>query len=158
MTDKQLFAKDWLTYLEDLAEKLKAERRTLEFLQNRLCSGVSKYDSFAGRSDLIVSQAAHDDAQISISMQRERIEKAQRNYISRLETTRKVLEQIPPRMQAIAIDRYINGIKWEKLETLHNYSKSQLFNINRKILNCVADILSANKTNLTTSAKQEATA
>ena len=159
MTDEQITAKNWLMRVNDYAEKVKAERRTLEMLQTRLYKGVSNYDGFTGRKDPSTARAAREDALIDFSEQSARVEKAQKEYITELEITREVLELIPLRLQALAIDRYINGYKWRTLEDLHHYGKSTLLVLNAEILSNVAQILKAKQTPLKTNTKpQEATA
>ena len=159
MTDEQYQAKEWLMRIFDYADKLDAERRTLEMLQTRLYKGVSNYGGFMGRKDPSTAQASHEDALIEFSEQSARVEKAQIEYMHELKTTREVLELLPLNLQPLAINRYINGYKWDKLEEIHHYGKSMLFVLNRDILKSVAQILKAKQTPLTPNTKpQEATA
>lgn len=148
MTDAQYTAKIWLLRLNDYADKLKAERRTLEMMQDRLCRSVSKYEGYTGRADPILARAAHDDALIELSLQAERVEKAQRVYIAELEITKQVIDAIPADLQPLAIDKYINGVKMDKLEKLYNYGKTQLYTFCGRILDNVAEVLNAKKTEL----------
>ena len=134
--------------LNDYADKVEAEKRTLEMLQTRLYKGVSKYDAFNGSKDPLTARAAHEDALIDFSQQCARVEKAQKEYLAELEITREVLEAIPAHLTALAIDRYINGIKWGKLEQIYHYGSSMLFRFNAEILDNVAEILNAKKPNL----------
>jgi len=159
MTDEQYTAKNWLMRVNDYAEKVDAERRTLEMLQARLYRGVSNYDGFTGKKDPSTARAAYEDALLDFSEQSARVEKAQKEYLRELAITREVIGLIPINLQALAIDRYINGFKWDKLEDLHHYGKSMLFRFNTDILNNVAQILKAKQTPLTPNEKpQEATA
>lgn len=159
MTDEQYQAKNWLMRVNDYADKLEAERRTLEMLQSRLYKGVANYDGFTGRKDPATARAAHEDALLEFSEQSARVEKAQKEYLRELAITREVIGLIPLSLQGLAIDRYINGFKWDKLEDLHHYGQSMLFRYNTDILNHVAQILKAKQTPLTPDKKaQEATA
>lgn len=161
MTDEQYQAKKWLMRLDEYAQKLNAEKRTLEMLQDRLYKGVSNYDGPTGRRDPISARAAHEDALISFSEQAAKVEKAQKEYYAELQLRHEVIDAIPQKLQGLAIDRYINGIKWEKLADLYNYSRSNVFEINKQILDNVAEVLNAKKTTLIitqTNKAQEATA
>lgn len=144
MTDAQYYAKQWLTRAEVLGRKVEVERRTLGVIQNRLASGVSNYE-YHSKADAITAREAHENALIDYSLQTKRLEDAQAAYMDAVEETREVIDQLPAQYIPLAIDRYINGIKWEKLEELHCYSSSQLFEHNKKILTCVAEILEDRK-------------
>ena len=148
MTNEQYTAKNWLMRLNDYAHKVDAERRALEVLQNRLYKGVSNYEGNTGRKDPLSARAAHEDALIEYSEQAARIEKAQKEYIAELTITREVLEALPVELQALAIDRYINGYKWGYLEKVYPYSSAELYRQNNIILEHVAEILNAKKTPL----------
>ena len=160
MTNEQYQAKNWLMRIPDYAAKVDAERRTLEMLQSRLYRGVANYDNYTGRKDPMTARAAHEDALIEVSMQAERVEKAQKEYIAELNTTRATLEALPAHLKALAIDRYLNGIKWDKLEKIYPYCRSELYRQNIDILEHVAQILKAEQTPLiiTPDKKQEAAA
>ena len=154
MTDAQYFAKDWLLKLQDYEQKLKAEKRTLEMLQSRLYKGVSSYDGDTGRADPVVRRAAHEDALINYSMQAQRVEKAQAEYLAELEIRREVIEAIPVKLQALAIDKYINGVKNDRMEKIYNYGKSQLYIYYGQVLEHVAEVLNAKPTILKIEVKE----
>lgn len=140
MTDKQLYAKRWLNRLNDYELLLQAERRTLEVLETRLYKGVSCYET-TGQCDRITANAKNDNNLYDYSNQVSRVEKAQAYYLSELAKVRGVLEQLPDELKPLAIDRYINGLKWEKLTELYKYSDAQIYRKNTAILNRVAQIL-----------------
>lgn len=140
MTDKQLYAKRWLNRLNDYELLLQAERRTLEVLETRLYKGVSCYE-ITGQCDRITANAKNDNNLYDYSNQVSRVEKAQAYYLSELAKVRGVLEQLPDELKPLAIDRYINGLKWEKLAELYKYSDAQIYRKNTAILNRVAQIL-----------------
>ena len=148
MTDRQYYAKNWLLQLSQEQQLLRAEQRALEHLKGKLSGGVSRYDRPAGRGDPITAQAAQEDAMIDYSMQLERVERARHRYARAVENIQKVFDNIPARFKPIAIDRYINGLKWEKIEDIYSYSSSQVFVINNQILEAVAAVLEAKKTEL----------
>lgn len=159
MTNEQYQAKNWLMRLSNYADKLNAERRTLEMLQNRLYRGVANYDNYTGRKDPLTARAAHEDALIEFSEQAARVEKAQKEYIAELNTTREVLEGLPIELKPLAFDRYINGSKWKELERIYPYSIAELYRQNNEILERVAQILKAKNTPLINQdKKQEAAA
>ena len=149
MTNEQYTAKNWLMLLRDYEDKLKAEKRTLELLQERLYRGVEKYGGDTGRRDPITARAAHEDNLLDFTGQIERVTKAENEYLAELQLRHEVIEAIPAKLQPIAIDRYINNIKWEDLADIYNYSRANIFEINHKILTHVAQILNAKKTPLT---------
>lgn len=149
MTDEQYQAKNWLMRIHDYADKVDTERRTLEMLKHRLHRGVMNYEGYTGRRDPIVAQAAHDDAVIDYSMQAERLEQAQREYVAVMITTREVLDALPMSIKPLAIDRYINGLKWQELIKIYNYSNAQVHRLNNDILTQVAELLNMKKTQLT---------
>ena len=141
MTDAQYNAKLWLNRAEVLGRRVEVERRTLEVIQSKLC-GVSNYEQ-RPKADGLKAMEAHENALIDYSLQRQRLERAQAAYIDAVKETHEVIEELPEQYKPLAIDRYINGLKWEKLEELHNYSASQLYEHNKKILDYVAQILAA---------------
>ena len=149
MTDAQYTAKNWLMRLRGYEDRLNAEKRTLEMLQSRLFKGVSNYGAYNGRRDPETARAAHEDALIEFSEQTARVEKAQKEYIAEVSITREVIDAIPLELRGLAIDRYINNIKWENLTDIYNYGHSQLFKFNTVILDKVAEVLNAKTTQLT---------
>ena len=158
MTDEQYQAKNWLMRIQDYAGKVDAARRTLEMLEHRLHRGVMNYEGYTGRRDPITAQAAHDDALMDYSMQAERLEQAQREYFAVMITTREVLEVLPMSIKPLAIDRYINGLNWQELEKIYEYSRPQLYRFNSNILTQVAEVLNIKKTELTITANPKSSA
>lgn len=141
MTDRQNDAKKWLKKLGDYSRRVDVERRTLEMLQHRLYKGVANYENGPGQHDAEIARAAYEDSMIECSVQADRVEGAQLAYTSELENVRRVLECLPVYLYSIAVDRYINGIKWEQIEDIHRYSKSTVARYNLDILDHVADYL-----------------
>ena len=156
MTDRQFTAKQWLNRLQTHDEILKAERRTLEMLEAKLYKGVAIYEGSGAHIDAFTAHSAQEDALADYSAQIDRIQAAENAYLKEVEQTHKIIEQIPEELQAVAIDRYINGISWEKLEIIHCYSRSSLMRHNLLILDSIADILSATTTELTLTAQATA--
>lgn len=154
MTDEQYHAKNWLMLLRDYENKLKAEQRTLEILKQRLFKGVTNYEAPGRHLDITATRGAYEDTLADFSEQAQRIEKAQREYIAEMQLRREVIDAIPANLQALAIDRYINGFKWDRLEQLHPYSIAELHRQNIKILDNVAQILNTKKTPLTITPNQ----
>ena len=146
MTDAQFVAKEWLIKLQEYEQKLKAEKRTLEMLEDKLYKGVSHYEGDTGRTDPLMRRAAHEDALIDFSEQTARVEKAQAVYIAELELRHEVINAIPENLQALAIDKYINGLKLEKLKEIYHYEQSQLYIYFGRILDNVAEVLNAKPT------------
>ena len=143
MTDAMYYAKCFFNNLQSYEQKVKAERRTLGKLQARISRTVSSYETGSRRGDAVTAQASHENALLDFSMQCERVEKAQRKYLQAVADTQKVIDAISPELQPLAIDRYINGLKWDRLEIIYNYGRSQLFEHNKKILAQAAEIMKA---------------
>lgn len=141
MTDSAYHAKLWLLRLSDLSKKVEAERRTLEMLEAKLYRGVSSYDGIHYRIDPTQAQANHEENLLSFSFQLQRVEKAQNKYLHELEITQNVMEELPDMLAALLTDRYINGIKWQKLLDVYHYEKTQLFEYNQKALEQLAEVL-----------------
>lgn len=141
MTDSAYHAKNWLLRLSDLSKKVEAERRTLEMLEAKLYKGVSSYDCIHYRIDPSQAQANHEDNLLSFSFQLQRVEQAQNKYLHELEITQNVMEELPDMLAALLTDRYINGIKWQKLLDVYHYEKTQLFEYNAKALELLAKVL-----------------
>lgn len=141
MTDSAYHAKNWLLRLSDLSKKVEAERRTLEMLEAKLYKGVSSYDCIHYRIDPSQAQANHEDNLLSFSFQLQRVEQTQNKYLHELEITQNVMEELPDMLAALLTDRYINGIKWQKLLDVYHYEKTQLFEYNAKALELLAKVL-----------------
>lgn len=141
MTDSAYHAKNWLLRLSDLSKKVEAERRTLEMLEAKLYKGASSYDCIHYRIDPSQAQANHEDNLLSFSFQLQRVEQAQNKYLHELEITQNVMEELPDMLAALLTDRYINGIKWQKLLDVYHYEKTQLFEYNAKALELLAKVL-----------------
>lgn len=160
MTDEQYKAKKWLMRLRDYSQNLKTEEHTLFILKTRINGGVVNYYSYTGRRDPIVSRAAYEDAIIDYSEQAARVEKAQKEYIAEMISTRNLFDSLPIELRGLAIDKYLNDLKIEQLIKIYELSRAEIMRQNIEILEHVAQILKAKNTPLIINQdkKQEAAA
>ena len=107
MTDKAYHAKRWLNRNYNDHKQLEADRRMLAIMENRLGSGVARYESDGTEShDPDKSRARHEDALLDFSAQREKVEKEERKLLVEMNKTREAIEKLEdPELIAIATDR-----------------------------------------------------
>ena len=136
-------AQSWLNRNYNAHKQLDADKRMLEIMENRLQSGVTRYESDGTESrDADAAKARHDDALLEYSMQRQKVEKEERRLIREMVKTRNAIDLLDdPAQKAIAIDRYINRLRWEDIATLEHVSIAQVYRINATMLEKMADIL-----------------
>lgn len=136
-------AQSWLNRNYNAHKQLDADKRMLEIMENRLQSGVARYESDGTESrDADAAKARHDDALLEYSMQRQKVEKEERRLIREMVKTRNAIDLLDdPAQKAVAIDRYINRLRWEDIATLEHVSIAQVYRINATMLEKMADIL-----------------
>lgn len=141
MTKQQ--AKKWLNRNYHFSRQLDADRRMLAILQNRLSSGVAKYESDGTEShDPDASRKRHEDTLAEFSMMREKVEREERLMIEETARTLKAINELTdPDHHAIATDRYISLLKWSDIATLENVSIAQVYRLHGAMLEKMADIL-----------------
>ena len=136
-------ADQWLNRNYNLHLELEADLRKLAKLQNRLGSGVAKYESNGTEShDPDAAKARHDDTLLEYSEQMARVEKEQHNL--RLESlkTREAIDKLTdPAHRAIAIDRYLNYMKWEAIAKAEHISNAEVYRRKELMLEKMAEIL-----------------
>jgi len=143
MTDKAYHAKRWLNRNYNDHKQLEADRRMLAIMENRLGSGVARYESDGTEShDPDKSRARHEDALLDFSAQREKVEKEERKLLVEMNKTREAIEKLEdPELIAIATDRYINRLPWGDISKLEHISTAEAFRLNLRMLEKMADIL-----------------
>lgn len=136
-------AQDWLNRNFKLHCKYEAELRALRKLENQLGAGVAKYESDGTENhDADMARHRHEDALLSFSEQRARVEALERILTAGMNATRTEIEKLEDlELQAVAIDRFINCMKWEEIARAKHVSKAQVYRLNEKMLEQMADIL-----------------
>ena len=147
MKNEAYRAKNWLNRNYQLSRQLEADQRMLEIMRNRLQSGVARYDSDGSEShDPDRAKARHDDALLEYSLQMEKVEKEARRLTEEDLKTRKAIGELSdPTHRAVAIDRYINRLKWDKVAALEHRSVAQVFRDHKDMLEKMAEVLRSGK-------------
>ena len=143
MKNEAYRAKNWLNRNYNLSRQLEADQRMLEIMSNKLGSGVARYESDGSEShDPDRAKARHDDALLEYSIQKDKVEKEARRLMTEdLKTRQAIAELSDPTHRAIAIDRYINRLKWEAIAALEHRSVAQVYRDHKQMLEKMADIL-----------------
>ena len=133
----------WLNRNFGLHCKYEAELRNLRKLENQLGSGVARYESDGTEGhDADAARHRHEDALLSYSEQRNRVESLERILAQGMDKTRAEIEKLKDlELQAVAIDRFINCMKWEEIAEAMHVSKAQVYRLNERMLEEMADIL-----------------
>lgn len=136
-------AKEWLNRNYNAHKQLDADRRTLEIMENRLQSGVARYESDGTEHhDADQAKARHDDALLDYSIQKAKVEKEERRLVREMVKTRKAIDGLSdPEQKAVAIDRYINRLRWEDIAKLEHVSIAKVYRLNAQMLEKMAEIL-----------------
>ena len=147
MKNEAFRAKNWLNRNFQLSRQLEADQRMLEIMSNRLGSGVARYESDGSEShDPDRAKARHDDALLEYSIQKDRVEKEALKLAEEdLKTRKAIAELSDPTHRALAVDRYINRLKWEAIAALEHRSVAQVYRDHKTMLERMADILRTGK-------------
>ena len=143
MKNEAYQAKNWLNRNYNLSRQLEADQRMLEIMLNRLTSGVSKYESDGSEShDPDAAKARHDDALLEYSIQKNKVEQEARKLTEEdLKTRKAIAELSDPTHRALAVDRYINRLKWDAIAALEHRSVAQVYRDHKTMLERMAEIL-----------------
>lgn len=143
ISKKAIKAKKWLNRNYHATRELDAEQRLLEVLLNRLGTGVATYKSDGTEShDSDAARARHEDALLEYSSQKEKVERLQHRLIRETARTKKAIDLLSdPTHRAVAIDRYINCLRWADVASLEHISIAQVYRINNAMLEQMADVL-----------------
>ena len=144
MRDECYQAKLWLNRNYYSSRQLDADRRMLSIIENRLGSGVAKYENDGTSSgDSDAARARHEDTLLEYSEQRAKVEREERELLTEMTKTRKAIDKLADDdCKAVAIDRYINRLKWNDIADLEHISRAQVFRVHDKMLEAMAKILS----------------
>lgn len=147
MKNEAFRAKSWLNRNFQLSRQLEADQRMLEIMSNRLGSGVARYESDGSEShDPDRAKARHDDALLEYSIQKDKVEKEAKKLTEEDLKTRKAISELSdPTHRALAVDRYINRLKWEAIAALEHRSVAQVYRDHKTMLERMADILRTGK-------------
>lgn len=143
MKNEAYKAKNWLNRNYNLSRQLEADQRMLEIMSNRLQSGVARYESDGSEvHDPDRAKARHDDALLEYSIQKDKVEKEAKKLTEEDLKTRKAISELSdPTLKAIAVDRYINRLKWEAIAALEHRSVAQVYRDHKTMLERMAEIL-----------------
>ncbi len=141
MSDEAYYAKEWLSRTNDITEEIEAEKRLLLKIKEKLEGGVRSYDNIGSSHDQDASRKRHEDLLIQYSMQSDRIDQKEKDYLKELSLTRSIIDKLKnPIHRSIAVDRYINGMKWKDILNSYHYEQRQIFKIHEKLLEEVSRI------------------
>ena len=143
MTDECYKAKEWLNRNYNKAIQLEADQRMLETMSARLGSCVAKYETDGTQShDADQARARHEDALLEFSEQKAKVEKEERELMQGMTETRRAIDYLAdPMHKAVAIDRYINRLRWADIATLEHVSIAQVHRLHAAMLEKIAVIL-----------------
>ena len=129
-------AKSWLNRCYHFSRQVEADRRMLEVMQNRLQSGVARYENDGtGSGDADAARARHEDELLEYSDQLARVEREEMELVEEITKTRKAIDKLTDSTcKAIAIDRYINRLRWDDIERLEHLSRASMFRYHLKML------------------------
>ena len=88
MRDDCYQAKLWLNRNYYSSRQLEADKRMLSIIENKLGSGVAKYENDGTGGDSDAARTRHEDKLLEYSMQRERVERETRQLLAENEKTR----------------------------------------------------------------------
>lgn len=146
MTDACFQAKEWLNRNRDVAMQLAADKRLLEIIENRLSSGVARYDHDGSSGSRDSARASHEDLLADYSELRRKIEREETQYLREVIKTRRVIDHLSkPILIAIAVDRYINGLRWTDIADLEHLSQAQVYRYHGDLLIEISSILNREK-------------
>ena len=117
MRDECYQAKLWLNRNYYSSRQLDADRRRLSIIENKLGSGVAKYENDGtGFGDGDAARARHEDTLLDYSEQKARVEREERELKEETAKTRSAIDKLDDDdCKAVAIDRYINCLKWNEI-------------------------------------------
>ena len=136
-------AEDWLNRNYHLICQFEADKRMLTILANRLESSVSKYETDGTDvHDVDKSKARREDLLLDFSSLKAIVEAEEKKIAKELFITRKMIDRLSkPELVSVAIDRYINRLKWSDISNLEHFSKSHLYRLRLEMLEEMAEIL-----------------
>jgi len=136
-------AERWLNRNYNFIQQVEADKRMLTILTNRLESSVSKYETDGTDvHDVDQSKQRREDLLLDYSSLKAIVEKEERKLAKELYQTRKMIDKLSkPEYISLAVDRYINRLKWEDISALEHISKSHLYRLRLEMLEEMTEIL-----------------
>ena len=136
-------AEDWLNRNYNLFNQVEAGKRMLAILSNRLEASVSQYETDGTNvHDVDKSKQRREDLLLDYSSLKASVEKDEKKLIEGLALTRQKIDLLSkPEYISLAIDRYINRLKWEDISALEHISKSHLYRLRLEMLEEMTEIL-----------------
>ena len=136
-------AERWLNRNYNFIQQVEADKRMLTILTNRLESSVSKYETDGTDvHDVDQSKQRREDLLLDYSSLKAIVEKEERKLAKELYQTRKMIDKLSkPEYISLAVDRYINRLKWEDISALEHISKSHLYRLRHEMLEEMTEIL-----------------
>ena len=136
-------AEAWLNRNYHFIRQVEANKRMLMILSNRLESSVSQYETDGtGTRDIEKNKQIREDLLLDYSELKGLVEKDEKKLVEEVTLTRKKIEMLSkPEYISLAIDRYINRLKWEDISNLEHISKSHLYRLRLEMLEEMTVIL-----------------
>ena len=136
-------AEEWLNRNYHFIRQVEANKRMLMILSNRLESSVSQYETDGtGTRDIEKNKQRREDLLLDYSELKGLVEKDEKKLVEEVTLTRKKIELLSkPEYISLAIDRYINRLKWEDISNLEHISKSHLYRLRLEMLEEMTVIL-----------------
>ena len=143
MRKAQKDAERWLNRNYHFIQQVESEKRMLLILANQLEASVAQYENDGtGVRDVEKSKQRREDLLLDYSELKSEVEKDERKLIEELTLTRKRIGLLSkPEYISLAIDRYINRLKWEDISNLEHISNSHLFRLRLEMLEEMTEIL-----------------
>ena len=136
-------AERWLNRNYNFIQQVEADKRMLTILTNRLESSVSKYETDGTDvHDVDQSKQRREDLLLDYSSLKAIVEKEEKKLAKELYQTRKMIDKLSkPEYISLAVDRYINRLKWEDISALEHISKSHLYRLRLEMLEEMKEII-----------------
>ena len=143
MTDRAYKAKDWLNRNYHLSKQLDADVRLMNTLADRVNNCIGQYERDGTEShDPERSKAHHEDMLLEYSEQKKKVENLTAKLNAEDRITRRAIDAMSnPELIAVAIDRYINRLKWEDIATLEHLSPAEVYRRHRAMLDAMGAVL-----------------
>lgn len=133
MTDKQYFAKRWLSRNFELNREIRLLEDKLEVSRQRVNNIVGRYElneiqmqhNRGGREDLIAEVIELEDL----------VERRLKLLMSEDNKTTEAIDKLETSIErAVLIARYVNRYSWTKIERIYRYSHAQMMRIHLNAL------------------------
>lgn len=147
MRDECFEAKMWLNRYYYQTKQLDLAKRKLEALENKLGSGVARYENDGTNcQDADVSRQKHEDTLLDYSQQKETVEKMELEHEQLFRITIKAISELEdPDHQLIALDRYIHRLKWNDIAEVEHLGRATVFRIHGRMLEKMVKILQSRR-------------